>query len=236
MKTFKRVLQLYHYSGKYTCCILLPLEQWKRNLIAFKRAKAKGRHIRRAAKTDSWKTFLPSINSYADTHKVWKRISAIQGRNTNTLPLVSSAGDTLEDQANALGEHFEGVSSSAHHTTQFLQHKNIIERQPLRKRKAERKGYNSPLTQHKLVLALATCCKNSPGADKTTYEMVEHVHEDTQETILFLFNKIWKAGRLPKSWKEAIVFPILKEGKDSSLAGSYRPTIVHSALAIVHSA
>lgn len=149
------------------------------NLIAFKRAKAKGRRIRREAKTDSWKTFLSSINSYTDTYKVWKRISALQGRNTNTLPLVSTAGDTLEDQANALGQHFESVSSSAHHTAQFLEHKKVMERQPLR-RKKDRMGYNCPFTKHEFAVALSTCRKTSPGADKITYEMLKHVHQDTQ--------------------------------------------------------
>lgn len=200
------------------------------NLVAFKRAKAKGRRIRREAKTNSWKTFLSSINSYTDTKKVWKRISALQGRQTSTIPLVSTTGDTLEDQANALGQHFESVSSSAHYTAQFLQHKLLMERQPLRKKKADRMGYNCPFTKHEFAVALSTCGKSAPGPDKITYEMLKHVHPNTQDAILFLFNKIWQAGRLPKSWKESIVVGILKEGKDTSLPSSYRPIALTSCL------
>lgn len=200
------------------------------NLIAFKRAKAKGRRVRRTAKTESWRRFLTSINSFTDTHKVWKRISALQGRNTNTLPLLSTTGDTLEDQANALGQHFEYVSSSAHYTTEFLHHKKIAERKPLYSKKTSCDGYNSPLTKQELKIALSSCGKTAPGADNVTYEMIKHLHEDTLETILWLFNLIWQTGRLPKKWKEAVIIPFLKQSKDPSLPSSYRPIALTSCL------
>lgn len=161
------------------------------NLLAFKRSKTNGCRIKLEAKTDSWKTFLASINSYTDTQEVWKRISALQERNTNTLPLVSTAGDTLEDQANALGQRFESVSSSSHHTAQFLKHKKLMKQKPLRKKK-NRMGYNCPFTKHEFAVVLSTCRKTAPGTDKITFEMLKHVHQDTQEAILFLFNKILK--------------------------------------------
>jgi len=47
---------------------------------------------------------------------------------------------------------------------------------------------------------------------------------------LALMNHIWQEGRLPSTWKHALVVPILKPGKDASKAGSYRPIALTSVL------
>lgn len=200
------------------------------NLVLFKRAKANGRRIRRIAKKESWNRFVSSITSYTDTRKVWRRIKALRGSNTLTYPLVSTSGDTLQDQANALGKHFEYVSSSAHYSNNFLRHKNAEERKIVRDKRQSEVGYNCPFTMQELKVALTTCGKSSPGRDRITYTMIKHLHDDTLEALLLLFNKIWRAGQFPKVWKEAIVVPILKEGKDPSLATSFRPVALTSCL------
>lgn len=41
--------------------------------------------------------------------------------------------------------------------------------------------------------------------------------------MLKIFNKIWSTNCFPKLWKEAIVIPILKPGKDKTEPTSYRP-------------
>jgi len=47
---------------------------------------------------------------------------------------------------------------------------------------------------------------------------------DFLKVVLDLYNKIWVEGRMPKSWKHAIIIPIAKPGKDASIAAeNYRP-------------
>ena len=41
--------------------------------------------------------------------------------------------------------------------------------------------------------------------------------------MLALMNTVWKEGRLPLAWKQAVVVPILKPGKEAEHPGSYRP-------------
>ena len=41
--------------------------------------------------------------------------------------------------------------------------------------------------------------------------------------ILELYNKIWFDGKLPDTWKLAIIIPILKREKDKHSPFSYRP-------------
>lgn len=45
-----------------------------------------------------------------------------------------------------------------------------------------------------------------------------------------LHNKIWKEGKLPKVWKEAVVIPVSKPGKYSTTPSSYRPIVLTSNL------
>lgn len=47
-------------------------------------------------------------------------------------------------------------------------------------------------------------------------------------SILKLYTKIWKEGKLPKAWKHSIIVPIVKPGKDRSEATSYRPIVLMS--------
>ena len=43
------------------------------------------------------------------------------------------------------------------------------------------------------------------------------------EIILSIFNLSWSQGQVPQIWKEAIIMPILKKGKNRSMVSSYRP-------------
>ena len=89
------------------------------NLINFKQIKSQGRRTRRQARRYSWVKFLSGINSYTDEAKVWNRVNRIRGRQTHSLPLVDTESNSLEDQANFLGAHFEHVSSSSHYSDTF---------------------------------------------------------------------------------------------------------------------
>lgn len=196
------------------------------NLVAFKHAKAMGKRVRLQAKNNSWRSFVTSIN-FTDTRKEWNRIRKLNGQMTYNLSLVNSTGDTLEDQANALAKHFEHVSSSSHYTSTFIQYKKSAERKSIRNQKETNNSYNCPFSLHELMAALAGCKTSVPGADNITYTMIKHLHADT---LLFLYKKIWCAGRFPKSWKQAIVAPLLKQGKDLSCASSYPPIALTSCL------
>ena len=45
-----------------------------------------------------------------------------------------------------------------------------------------------------------------------------------------IFNMIWYTSQCPKQWKDAILTPILKPGKDPSDPLSYRPITLTSTL------
>lgn len=60
------------------------------------------------------------------------------------------------------------------------------------------------------------------------YVMLKHISDEALTKLLMLFNKVWKVGRLPRRWKEALIIPITKPGKDHSDPGNYRPIALTS--------
>lgn len=48
--------------------------------------------------------------------------------------------------------------------------------------------------------------------------------------MLKLFNLIWETGQLPSDWKNTIIVPIIKPGKDPSDPSSNRPIALTSRL------
>lgn len=56
----------------------------------------------------------------------------------------------------------------------------------------------------------------APQNDEICYTMIKYLCVKGLRNILFLYNKVWEEGRLPKSWKEAVIVPIRKLWKDAS--------------------
>ena len=51
-----------------------------------------------------------------------------------------------------------------------------------------------------------------------------------KQKLLDIYNHSWNTGTFPTSWKEAIIIPILKKGKDRHSKTSYRPIGLLSCL------
>ena len=90
---------------------------------------------------------------------------------------------------------------------------------------------NSTFTLQDLEKAIGTLkdCK-SPGPDKITNEMIKHLGPKAKKVLLEIFNKSWKSGQVPQSWREAHMVPIHKKGKDKTNTGSYRPISLTSCV------
>lgn len=82
-------------------------------------------------------------------------------------------------------------------------------------------GLNVPFTIGALKRAL-------DKAGKVCYCMIKHLSEENLEKLLMLYNRLWVDGIIPGCWKEAIIIPRRKPGKDASRPGSYRPIALTS--------
>lgn len=204
------------------------------NLITFKKARAKARWTRQQAKRTSWKGFVSSLNNNTPSKTVWDRLRKIKGEYTSfSIPLLHSNGipcRNLEEQANALGEHFQEVSSSSHYDRDFLKIKSSAEKRCISSGTADSYAYNRPFHMIELQTVLSSLKAAAPGPDRVAYSMLQHLSQTSREGLLHFFNLVWKEGRLPSCWKVATIIPLLKPGKDASSPTSYRPIALTSCL------
>ena len=87
---------------------------------------------------------------------------------------------------------------------------------------------NNPFTMTELKHALQKFKMSAPGNDQICYAMINQLSENSKDVLLELYNKVWEDGKLPQSWKEAVVVPIRKPGKDYTNPGNYRPIALTS--------
>ncbi|GFU21467.1 probable RNA-directed DNA polymerase from transposon X-element [Trichonephila clavipes] len=204
------------------------------NLIAFKRAKALARRIRRQCQRESWIQYVSSITSSTTSQQLWRKVKAANGlyRDFNITILETSTAlySSPLDVANLIGKTFASVSSSDSYSPAFQATKNRLERTPINFRCRQPLPYNCDFDMFELKRALSSAHNTSPGPDGISYVLLRHLSADSLVSLLYLFNRIWREQVYPTQWQEAIVIPILKPGKDPKNPLSYRPIALTSCL------
>ncbi|GBN07208.1 putative RNA-directed DNA polymerase from transposon BS [Araneus ventricosus] len=197
------------------------------NLVAFKRARANARRIRRQSQRDSWIRFISSITSSTSSSQIWKKIKAANGIYKEfPLPVLHTENTQYSSPAdivNIIGQSFAKMSSADSYSPTFLATKRRAEHIPLNFRTHRHLPYNSQFKMSELKKALNDAHDTSPGPDGIAYILLRHLSTTSLSNLLYLFNRIWIEQKFPTQWHEAIVIPILKPGKDSGNPLSYRP-------------
>ncbi|GFY22055.1 RNA-directed DNA polymerase from mobile element jockey [Trichonephila clavipes] len=202
------------------------------NLLAFKKAKANARRVRRRSQRQSWIRYVSSLTSSTSSKQLWKKVKAANGIYREfSFPILQTSNSIFSSPieiANILGDTFQSVSSAASYNSRFLEIKRQAERTPINFSTCSFFPYNCDFTMTELQKALTQAHNTSPGPDGITYTMLRHLHPNSLANILFLFNRVWKEHCFPSSWREAIVIPILKPGKVATDPLSYRPIALTS--------
>ncbi len=84
-------------------------------------------------------------------------------------------------------------------------------------------------TLRDVFTALSTCGDASPGPDGIPYAMMRHLPEDSLSFLLDIYNDMWRDGFIPPTWKEALIIPIPKPGKDHANPLHYLPIALISS-------
>ncbi len=58
--------------------------------------------------------------------------------------------------------------------------------------------------------------------------MLKHLGVLASIKLLGFYNEVWVKGKLPTGWKESVIIPIRKPGKDPSNPNNYRPIALTS--------
>ncbi|CAG9831098.1 unnamed protein product [Diabrotica balteata] len=116
------------------------------------------------------------------------------------------SNEVLEDFFNKVSrpwvQYFSNQSEQSHQSNHFLL---------------------KPFTKSELDFALKNCNNTSPGLDQIKYPMLINLPRDAKDLLLQVFNDIIQNNIVIDSFKNAIVVPIIKSGKDPNVANSYKP-------------
>ncbi|GFW15706.1 probable RNA-directed DNA polymerase from transposon X-element [Trichonephila clavipes] len=202
------------------------------NLLAFKKAKANARRVRRRSQRQSWIRYVSSLTSTTSSKQLWKKVKAANGIYREfSFPILQTSNSVFSSSveiANILGETFQSVSSAASYNSRFLEIKRQAERTPINFSIRSFFPHNYDFTMTELKKALLQAHNTSSGPDGITYTMLRHLSPNSLTNILFLFNRVWKEHCFPSSWREATMIPILKPGKVATDPLSYRPIALTS--------
>ncbi len=87
---------------------------------------------------------------------------------------------------------------------------------------------DAPFTMEEMKRAIARAGITSPGKNEICYIMLKHLGVLASIKLLGFYNEIWEKGKLPTGWKESVIIPIRKPGKDPSNPKNYRPIALTS--------
>ena len=204
------------------------------NLLAFRQARAKCRWVMKNAKRSSWQDFCSSLSSQAKASTVWRAIRKIKGKKGGpSLRHLNAGGTPVTDKqeiVNLLASTLEDVSSTRDLNPVFNNIKTQSERRPLNFRSDGKEDYNVPFTMGELKEALKKSKDTAAGLDNIHYQFLKRLPESCLNVLLNVYNDVWESGDFPPSWREALVIPIPKPGKDLQNPKNYRPIALTSCL------
>ena len=204
------------------------------NMIAFKRARALARRTIKEAKQSSWRSYVSQLNRFTPISEVWSRIKRIAGSSSSVpLPVLRVGGSDITHPAqvaNEIGRALRDRSQGDGSDVTFARHRARCEAVGVNFYSTEHFSYNDSFTMPELKSALGTLRSVAEGPDTVHNEMLRHLPPPALSALLILFNSLWERGIYPDEWREAIIIPLLKQGKSGLEPLHYRPIALTSSL------
>lgn len=197
------------------------------NMITFKKMRAKAKRIIMDSKKLSWREFTASLSPITPVTDMWRKVRSITGKHFSPPSPVLQVGSQLCSDPHQipciLAEHFQHTCSSQNYSPNFVVYKKQVESLPFHFTSQDELSYNAPLSITELQYCLSHSKQSSPGPDTIPYLFIQKLPPTSKIKILKLFNLIFDSGVYPESWREAIIIPVLKPGKNPQQPASYRP-------------
>ena len=204
------------------------------NLQRVKRSRAFARRTVRAARRRSWREFVSRLSSRTPVRKTWDMVRKISGKSVRSPPshlvVDGRVVESLPEVAAQLARSFSRHSSAESGSRAFQRFRAAKEKTPLPFESDDSEVYNAPFSARELHASLNRAHNTSPGPDNIPYEFLKHLPMPSFNLLLHIFNSIWCSGSFPPSWREAVVIPVPKPGKDATVPSNYRPIALTSCV------
>lgn len=200
-------------------------------MIIYKKAQAETRRTIREVKKEYWRAYCEEIGkNNTPIGEVWSMIKKMSGiRREYEYPVLRSGEEIAisdEEKAEMFRKEFSKINSSNNLMKECKEmREKLLKEHPfiLGKKRVTNNILDVPFSYSELKRALKNTKASTPGQDGISYVMLKKLSEESLKVILEFYNRVWEEGTLPKNWKEAVIIPIRKPGKDPSIPLNYRP-------------
>ena len=116
------------------------------------------------------------------------------------------------------------------YSDEFQRIKTLKEKRHLGFSSKNEEEYNLPFSVTELRQSLQKASDSATGLDLVRYQLLTHLPNSAVSVLLKVYNHVWESGCFPPSWREAVVIPIPKPGKDYLDPSNFRPIALTSCL------
>ena len=205
------------------------------HLIIRNQERARCKRIIREAKRSSWRSFVTQFNHRTPLGKIWSLVRTLSGKHSITsLPILKVNGDNITQPieiVNTIAESFSRCSSTDNYRPGFVEYsRRQFQISPNAFMSDNTEKYNELFTALELREAISSTGNTSVGPDQIHYAFLRQLPENTLQFLLLTLNDLWTKHILPTAWREAIIIPLPKPGKDRGNPANYRPISLTSCL------
>ena len=198
------------------------------SLITRNKERARCKRIIREAKRASWQSFINQFNHHTPLSKIWSLARSLSGKRSFTsLPVLRVNNTNItqpQEVVNTIAATFAHYSSSQNYRPGFVESASRLSRLPHNAFiSTNNEEYNDAFSLSELRDAISSTGNTSMGPDKLHYAFFRQLPESTMGFMLNTLNDLWSKHVFPAAWREAIIIPLPKPGKDRRNAANYRP-------------
>ena len=202
------------------------------NRVIYRRNLAKQKKVFKEARRECFILYISELKYNSPLSLVWDRVGKLLGKfSPSPLPVLKINLVVVSDArevAEAFARHFSNISSPNHYSPEFRNIRNgTIVNPPVC---SNSEAYNLPFSMLEFEYALSLSSPTSPGEDDILYAMISHLPQESKKFFVCVINEFWCSGTSYKLWKNSLIVPFLKPGKDPSLPKSYRPIALTSCV------
>ena len=193
------------------------------NIIELRRTTAKAKRTIKKTKRETWRKFCESVTSETPTKQIWDMVKKLNGVKTyNTIPLKENGATVFDNQRKAeiLADSLDELLGEEPQQITIQQRREIEDA----KIQQTGEGMNTRFTMKELKDCISNIENNkATGEDEVINNFLKNLPSHKMTELLSLINKSWRTSKIPNTWKNALVIPIHKPGKDNTDPRSYRP-------------
>jgi ribonuclease HI len=182
------------------------------NYIDCLKLTAKTKLLYNQKKKGKWREFCDDLNSTTPIKEIWSKIKGLRGIRQHRPEHMNE--NCMDEFLNKLTPDYAA--------------ENIIQDED--GQAVDEHVLNKDIDMFELEAAIKTNSNTSPGVDQVHYPMIAHLGTRGKLALLKVFNGIWISERAVEAWKDHLVIPLLKPGKDPQLSDSYRPISLASCV------